>query len=210
MSEPLRRTRRGTPSSGARGVWRALGTGISAGLLLLVVAVACAVVVVPWATRSVPLTVLTTSMEPTYPVGTLVVVSPVAAADIRMGDVVTYQLTSGDPTLVTHRVVAITQSTAGAFTFTTKGDNNATADAAPVTEPQVQGRVWYSVPWVGVLNNAAGGAQSWLVIAFAVVLFVYAGWMLAGGALADRARRARARASTEGDEPAPVAVRART
>ncbi len=54
-----------------------------------------------------PYTVLTSSMEPEYPPGTLVVVRPVPIEEIGIGDVITYQLESGEPTVVTHRVVGL-------------------------------------------------------------------------------------------------------
>ncbi len=181
------------------GVWRALVSGLSAGLLLLVIGVAAAVVVVPAATRSVPLSVLSSSMEPTYPVGTLLIVRPVDAEDVRIGDVITYQAEPGDPELVTHRVIALTQSTAGDHTFTTQGDNNGQADAAPVTAAQVQGTVWYSLPLLGYVNSTLGG-QQWVVTGAAVVLFGYAGWMVVSAAREGRAvRRAEGARRTVGE-----------
>jgi len=165
-----------------KGVWSYIAAGVSAGLLLIVVGIAAAVIVVPWATNSVPLTVLTKSMEPTYPPGTLVIVKPTAPQDIRIGDVITYQIAPGQPEYITHRVIAVSRSTGGELSFTTKGDNNGTADEAAILPEQVQGTVWYSVPWIGYLNNAVGGGgKTWLVIGLAVLLFGYAGWQFIGG-----------------------------
>lgn len=53
--------------SGARAVVHAVVLGVSTGLLLLVAALAVVLIVVPKATGSMPLTVLTQSMEPTLP-----------------------------------------------------------------------------------------------------------------------------------------------
>ncbi len=173
-----------------KGFWSYLLAGISGGLLLLVVGVAVVVIVIPMVTGSVALTVLTQSMEPTYPPGTLVIVQPVATNDIRIGDPITYQLRPGEPELVTHRVVAISRSTGGELAFTTKGDNNDVADA-PVIADQVKGRVWYSVPWIGWLNNAVGGGgKTWLVIGAAVLLFGYAGWQFISSLFDRRSKRA--------------------
>ena len=165
-----------------RGVWSYIAAGISAGLLLIVAGIAVAVIVVPWVTGSVPLTVLTRSMEPSLPPGTLVVVQPVAPSSIAIGDVITYQVKSGEAEYITHRVIAISSSTGGDTTFTTQGDNNAEPDGTPVIADQVMGRVWYSVPWIGWLNNAVGGGgKTWLVVGLAVLLFAYAGWQFIGG-----------------------------
>jgi len=175
-----------------KSVWAYLAAGVSGGLLLVVVAIAALVIVVPWLTNSTPLTVLTRSMEPAYPPGTLVIVQPAEPEEIRIGDVITYQIAPGVPEYITHRVVAVSSSTSGAITFTTKGDNNGVADENPVIAEQVMGRVWYSLPWIGWLNNAVGGGgKTWLVIGLAVLLFAYAGWQFIGG-LFDRKSKQKA------------------
>jgi signal peptidase len=126
------------------------------------------------------LTVLTSSMEPGYPPGTLVVVAPTAPDDIRIGDVLTYQLESGKATLVTHRVIEIGTSTAdGTRTFTTKGDNNDIPDADPVQEVQVVGTVLYAIPYLGYVNTAVNGDLRALIVPVIVGgLLVYAVWMV--------------------------------
>ena len=119
-----------------------LGLAVSGAVLLLVIALALLLIVVPKVTGSTPLTVLTSSMEPTLPPGTLIIVRPVTPDEIRIGDVVTYQIRSGEPGVITHRVTAISSSSAGGRTFTFKGDNNSVADADQVLPVQIQGRLW--------------------------------------------------------------------
>jgi len=175
-----------------RGVWSYVLAGLSGGLLLVVVGLAVAVIVMPWVTGSVALTVLTRSMEPTYPPGTLVIVQPVEPSDIAIGDAITYQIQPGVAEYITHRVIAISRTTGGELTFTTKGDNNGVADADPVIAEQVQGRVWYSLPWIGYLNNAVGGGgKTWLVIGLAVLLFAYAGWQFIGAIFGRKDKKAK-------------------
>lgn len=53
----------------------------------------------------------------TLPPGTLLVVLPTPVADIRVGDVVTYQIESGQPSVVSHRVVGTTSSSDGSRTW---------------------------------------------------------------------------------------------
>ena len=72
-------------------VWRGLTTGIS----ILVLAVAALVVAVPAAVDGMPLSVLSGSMRPTYEPGDLVVIKPKEPTDIRIGDVITYQVHLG-------------------------------------------------------------------------------------------------------------------
>ena len=82
--------------------WRVLGWVVT---LAAVAAIALAVVV-PRLGGATPYTVLTGSMRPGMPPGTLVVVRPIEPDQIATGMVVTYQLRSGDPTVVTHRVLS--------------------------------------------------------------------------------------------------------
>ncbi|MCW4384818.1 signal peptidase I [Salinibacterium sp. SYSU T00001] len=189
----------------SRGLLYYLGVGLSSGLLAFVILLGVLVIVVPAATGSTPMTVLTGSMEPTYPPGTLVIVRPTDAQDIRIGDPITYQIESGKEAVVTHRVIAVTQSTDGELRFTTKGDANGAADAAQVQPVQIRGKVWYSVPWIGYVNNlVSGGARGWLIPTLAVGLFLYAGYMLASG-IAGAARKRRTEASHSGGESAQSA-----
>ena len=165
-------------------MWGYLRVTISAVLLMLMIALGFAVIVVPAITKSVPLTVLTSSMEPGLPPGTLVIVRPVAPADIRMGDVVTYQIRSGEPGVITHRIIAVTTTASGERSFTLQGDNNGAPDPDPVREVQVQGRVWYALPYLGWVNNAMGGdARNTVVPIAAAALLLYAAWTILSGLL---------------------------
>jgi len=134
-------------------VARSVGLGLGYGVLAVVLLLAAVTILVPRFTGSVPLTVLSGSMEPTLPVGSLVVVRPVEAADVRIGDVVTYLPNPDDPTAVTHRVTGITHRTDGGRTFTLQGDANDAPDL-PVQDHQVRARVWYVVHHLGHLNSA--------------------------------------------------------
>lgn len=176
-----------------RGLLYYLGLGLSAGILGFLLLVGVLVVAVPAISGSTPMTILTSSMEPTYPPGTLIIVKPVPIDEIAIGDAVTYQIASGKPEVVTHRVIAIS-SVDGEKVFTTKGDNNAVADPKPVLPVQIRGTVWYAVPYIGHVNSLVNGeSRTWIVPAIAVGLFAYAGWMLASGIAQSRRRRRRTR-----------------
>lgn len=181
-----------------RGLLYYLGLGISAGVLGFVVLLGVLVIAMPALTQSTPMTILTQSMIPTYPPGTLVIVKPIDVQQIKIGDALTYQIKSGEPEVVTHRVIEINTSSNGDITFITKGDNNALADELPVMPVQVKGTVWYSVPWIGYVNNLIGGdARSILVPVIAVALFAYAGYAFASGLAANARRRRRERLREE-------------
>jgi len=174
------------------GLLRALGLGLSAGLLLIVAALAVLLIVLPKATGSTPLTVLTGSMEPGLPPGTLLVVRPTPVEQVQVGDVVTYQIASGRPEVITHRVTGIESAADGDLRFVLQGDANDEPDPEPVRPEQVRGVLWYSVPLVGWVNQAvAGEARTWIVPLLAAGLLAYAAYMIVSGVLDARRRRRR-------------------
>jgi signal peptidase len=171
-----------------------IGLGLSFGLLAFVLLLAVLVVLVPAVTRSTPYTILTSSMEPGLPPGTLVIVKPIDPVDIKIGTVVTYQLDSGEAAVVTHRVVEIQgPNLPGADpSFITKGDANSAPDAKPVMAVQVRGAVWYSVPLIGWVNNIVNGdLRSVVIPVVAGLLFLYAGWSIVTSRIDKRRRRQR-------------------
>ncbi len=174
-----------------KGLWHYAVIGLSAALLLAVLSLAVVVIVIPKLSGATPLTVLTSSMEPTLPPGTLIVVQPIDVAELAVGDVATYQIRSGEPEVITHRIIAISEATTGARTFEFQGDNNSDPDPDPILAEQIQGRVTYSVPLVGWANVAVNGEnRTWIIPVLAVGLFSYAGYMLVGGIVsAVRAKR---------------------
>lgn len=186
-----RASHRASRHPAARAAWRALCTGVSAGLFALVVLLALMVIVVPKVAGATPLTILTGSMEPTLPPGTLIVVKSEPLTNIRMGDVMTYQIRPGRPDVISHRVVGITMNSDGSRSFTTKGDNNSDADPT-VSADQVRGVLWYSLPWLGYVSTAgAAGHGSWLVPLGAFLLLGYAAYMIATSLLSRTRRRTR-------------------
>ncbi len=158
-------------------------------VILAVVALLAVAVVVPRLGGATPYTILTSSMEPHMPPGTLVVVRPVDPSEISVGTVITYQLESGRPTVVTHRVTAVGIDATGELRFTTQGDANSVADAAPVRPVQVRGERWYAVPQLGRLNTLLTGHERQLLVYVAAALLgAYAACQFLG-ALVTRLRR---------------------
>lgn len=163
------------PEPVERSAWQYLWTGISAGILALMLGLAALVIAAPATVGGMPLTVLSASMEPIYSPGDLVVVKPTPAENIAIGDVITYQLRSGDPTRITHRVIDRSTAANGTTTFRTQGDANTAADEAPVAEVQILGTVWYHVPGLGWINTlVTGDTRHWLIPTVATGLLLYA------------------------------------
>jgi len=184
-----------------------IGAGLSIGLLGFVLLLAALVVVVPAVSGSTPYTILTSSMEPGLPPGTLVIVKPIEPTDIKIGTVVTYQLESGKPMVVTHRVVEIQSPNlpGGKPSFITKGDANSVPDAKPVMALQVRGAVWYSVPLIGWVNNVVNGDLRAIVIPIvAGLLFLYAGWSIVSSRIDKRRLRRREEEREAASEVLPL------
>ncbi|WP_342001506.1 signal peptidase I [Microbacterium sp. LWH7-1.2] len=185
-----RRTRRADARRGDEGqsLLHYLAVSVSASILVLLLGVAVAVVGLPAVIGGSAMTVLTQSMEPGLPPGTLVVIRPTPVDEIRVGDVITYQISSGEAAVVSHRVVSKTYAD-GELTFITKGDNNDTLDPAPVNPVQIRGTLWYSLPLLGWVNNVLNGSNRAIVLAVvAGSLFLYAA-VSVGGAVRDRRKK---------------------
>ena len=171
-------------------VWLVVGTCLGA----LVVGL-----LVPRLFGATPYTVLTGSMTPNLPPGTLVVVRPVDPAQIDTDSVITYQLASGRPEVVTHRVIDVRSDLTGQVEWRTQGDANGAADPEWIREEQVRGELWYAVPHLGHVTGWLTTSQRELVIQLvAGLLMLYAVAMFAKG-LGPRRRSA-----IETVDPQPV------
>lgn len=162
--------------SGAARVLALAGRLLAGAALALVLLVACVALVIPKVGGAVPLTVLSNSIAPSMPVGSLAVVRPTMdtltgtaealtpeeidavndVEDIRTGDVIVFAPEADRELLVIHRVVGLTVDSAGRRTFTTQGDNNTALDD-PVAAHQVRAVLWYHVPWLGHVNDSLSG-----------------------------------------------------
>ena len=91
--------------------------------------------------------VVTGSMEPTIPVGTLLVSRQTEIENVTVGDIVCFY--SKDSHLlgrvITHRVTEVLSGTDGQIMLQTQGDANATADFQYVTQANLIGKVIYYV-----------------------------------------------------------------
>jgi len=93
--------------------------------------------------------VLTDSMEPDIPVGSLIIVRQVEPEDLREEDVITFSL--DHRTTVTHQILNIWQNYyQGQIGFQT-GNIDRVADSSIVLERNVIGRVVYSIPRLGAI-----------------------------------------------------------
>lgn len=90
--------------------------------------------------------VISGSMEPNMPVGSIVYSHLEDFNNIKVDDVISFKVNS--ETMVTHRVVEINQDDQS---FITKGDANDVNDAEPVNYSQVIGVVHFCIPILGYI-----------------------------------------------------------
>ncbi|MCW1249268.1 signal peptidase I [Acaricomes phytoseiuli] len=157
---------------------------IFAWCLLLVLLVLLAVTVIaPRMVGGESLTVLSGSMRPLLQPGDLAVIKPISPEEIGLGTVISYQLRSGEPELVTHRVIGmLVGAGAGERRFLTQGDANQSVDSQAVRAVQVRGELWYSLPWLGYLSAAVNPWKPTLLVVSVTALFGYAAGMGLGAA----------------------------
>jgi signal peptidase I len=118
-------------------------------VLVLSVMVLAAIGVGPHTGRYRSLTVLSGSMQPTMPIGSMVVAVPERTSDLRPGQIITFQAPVGTHWTETHRVVEVVHEGADTL-IRTQGDANSVPD--PWLARLGNGPVWRTrlvVPWLG-------------------------------------------------------------
>lgn len=111
-----------------------------------------------------PAVVKTGSMEPNYPPGSLILVKPTPATQLKLGQVITF--TDPDDArrgLVTHRIVKI-EHEKGHPIFTTQGDANPVPDTWRLKLKSDAGLMTYSVPMAGKLSFLVRSKQGFLLL----------------------------------------------
>ena len=97
--------------------------------------------------------VLSGSMEPEYPVGSLIYVKKVDYKELNVGDPITYLL--DEDTVVTHRIieVLIDEEDSNTIRFFTQGDANGIPDAKSVHYKNIIGTPVFTIPYMGYVSN---------------------------------------------------------
>jgi len=138
---------------------------LAAGLLLIS---SFSIPGVPFDTRSV----LTGSMEPAIPTGSIVFIVP--KDTYGEGDIITYSRKASQMEIpITHRIMGA-EMVDGQFIYVTQGDANEYADTAAVYEDEVLGKVVGHVPFLGKLLDVARtpfGFAALIVIPALLVIF---------------------------------------
>ena len=120
--------------------------------------------VVPRVLGMQPYAIVSGSMEPAYPTGSLVYAQPTAGKDLQVGDVAAFWR---DEDVIIDRVDPIDIVGEG---FVGKGDANDDVDLRPVLFRDVLGRVVFSVPGVGYFLMALGPVTGKLLLGWVVLM----------------------------------------
>lgn len=100
-----------------------------------------------------PYAVLSGSMEPEYPVGSLIYVKNIDINKLKVGDDITFML--DEDTLATHRIVEIIpdEEDSSIVRFRTKGIANEYADSGLVHSKNVVGKPVFDIPYLGYFSS---------------------------------------------------------
>lgn len=100
-----------------------------------------------------PLAVLSGSMEPEYPVGSLLYVKNVDTKKLKVGDDITFML--DEKTLATHRIVGVIpdEDDDSVVRFKTKGIANEYSDGGLVHSKNVVGKPVFCIPYFGYVSS---------------------------------------------------------
>ena len=119
---------------------------IAGTILILSVIVLCSLLVLPEMFGYHMYHVLSGSMEPKMPVGSLIYVQEGTPEEVEAEDIIAFYSSLEDSGIITHRVV---ENKIVTGTFKTKGDANEKEDPMPVPYDNYIGKVVFIIPWLG-------------------------------------------------------------
>lgn len=113
--------------------------------------------------------VVSGSMEPTLPVGSLIYAGRYKVENLKKDDIITFQVEGADQqkAVVTHRIVDVKKTdktdkdpdgndkVTTQYSFQTKGDSNAEADAVPIQSGAILGLYKWHIPHLGRVSMFA-------------------------------------------------------
>ena len=135
-------------------------------------------------------TVMSGSMEPNYPVGSMIYVQPVDYQALKVGDVISY-VANDDKTIVTHRIaeIKVDENDASVWRFQTKGDANAMADTKLVHYKNILGTPMIVIPYIGfIAHNIQQPPGIYITLVIGTLLLA---WTFLPGTLEERRKTAR-------------------
>lgn len=169
--------RRGVNENG-NGRGRRAGRICSITGMILIVAVIClcSLLVLPGMIGFHMYHVLSGSMEPAIPVGSLLYVQGGAPKDVKEDDIIAFYGAHEDSGIITHRVV---KNNVVSGTFITKGDANEKEDPEPVFYDAFIGKAVLTIPYMGrvltIMTSLEGKISAACIIGMGVALNLIGG-----------------------------------
>lgn len=144
---------------------------ITGTVLIAAVIVLCSMLVLPGIFGFHMYHVLSGSMEPAIPVGSLLYVKDVPPENVDGEDIIAFYSSLEDSGIITHRVV---ENHVVSGTFQTKGDANDGEDPTPVPYANYIGEVVRTIPYMGklltVMTSFYGKIAAACVVALGALL----------------------------------------
>jgi len=147
---------------------RWLALGICAILALLTI-----FLVLPGLFQIHPMSVQSGSMEPSYPVGSIIYVRKADESQLNEGKVVTFHLPE-EQTFVTHRIVRVDKQERLIYT---KGDANELEDSLATSFSDVIGSPLVCIPYLGYVAGYLSSTVGKIGILLSVVMVCILSWM---------------------------------
>ena len=142
-------------------IWNVITTCI-----LIILMLIAAVIFVPKLFGIEPLIVLSGSMEPTYPTGSLLYVKEIDREDVKEKVPITFY--RDESMLVTHRVIEVKED----GTYVTQGDANDVADGGSVKYENILGTPVFHVPLLGYLADKLSSTTGKIIYGSVVVVVI--------------------------------------
>lgn len=128
---------------------------ISEWVLFCIIVCLCGLLLLSNYTTHFPLkvyTVLTGSMEPAIPTGSLVLGFPIDSTQLNPGDIITFASPDEPGKQIIHRIRSVKTADNQTY-FLTKGDNNDSLDNWQIYPPQIFSRAYFYIPQIGYLAS---------------------------------------------------------
>ena len=116
--------------------------------------------------------ILSESMEPVLPSGSIIYAKTVDPSEIQVNDIIVYPYSSASDLVVAHRVIEIQSEEEQ---FVTKGDANTNEDSNPILYDAVLGKVVLCIPIIGNIFQSFQTVEGkiFIVLIFIVVFLMW-------------------------------------
>lgn len=118
-------------------------------------------------------TMLSSSMEPAYRLGSVIYVAEAEISELQIGDVITFRV--DDDITVTHRIVGVSPDAhhPADFCFQTKGDANDFPDGELVEAERVVGKAIFTIPYLGFFSDFVRTEYGFGICTVVVLLAIF-------------------------------------